>query len=116
MTTTTQPTERDLQLLQDVTRFPNIFSQLAAEGENNEHKIAKINVGSYCGLVYLVMDILKASLLVLESDELPRTDLRDPNSNAASLIDLAIQLMPLEEIELLDILHEHRLGKGSTTD
>lgn len=106
---TPTPTEKEIQLLQDLTRFPNIFSQITTEGKNNEHKIVKVNVGSYCGLVYLVMDILKASLLALESDELPRTDLRDPNANVASLIDLAIQLMPLEEIELLDFLHEWHL-------
>lgn len=72
--------------------------------------IAKVNVAEYTGLVYLVMDLLKAALLALETDEpYSSSEIRDPNTNIASLIDLAIQLMPLEEIELLDILHEYRL-------
>lgn len=102
-------TQKELKLLEDLQRFPNIFSQLTAEGDKNQITTVKVNVCGYCGLVYLVMDILKAALLALESDEFPSTNGRDSGSNIASLIDLAIQLMPLEEIELLDILHRHRL-------
>ena len=103
-------TDRNAQLLEDLQRFPNIFSQLTAE-DNGKRLIAKVNVSGYSGLVFLVMDLLKAALLALESDSYQSDEIRDPNSNIASLIDLALQLMPLEEIELLDILHAHHLEK-----
>ena len=101
------------KLLEDLTRFPKIFSQLTAEGDKNERLTAKITVAGYAGLNFLIMDILKAALLALESDSYQSSEIRDPNSNIASLIDLAIQLMPLEELELLDILHQHHLQKLS---
>ncbi|MFT3794418.1 hypothetical protein [Flavobacterium sp.] len=117
MSTPLQPItdERQIKLLQELQHFPNIFSQLQVEGKNNERTTVKVHVAGYCGLVYLVMDILKAALLALESDQLPSSvEIRDPNSNIASLIDLAIQLMPLEEIELLDILYQHHLQRKKT--
>ncbi|MFT3794662.1 hypothetical protein [Flavobacterium sp.] len=97
------------KLLQDLSHFPNIFSQLTAEGDNNERLTAKITVAGYSGLMFLILDILKVSLLALESDLPKSSNARDPNTDIASLIDLAIQLLPLQELELLDILYEHHL-------
>jgi hypothetical protein len=108
--TLTTPT--DQKLLEDLQRFPNIFSKLTAEGQNTERLTAKVNVSGYSGLVFLAMDILKAALLTLEVGN-PYGDTEDayPEPDVANLIDLAIQLMPLEELELLDILHQHHLEK-----
>jgi len=109
--TTTAPVQESGQkLLEDLLRFPNIFSQLTPEGDNNERLVARVEVTGYSGLVFLVMDLLKVSLLALEADPpYPSHDIRNPQSNVASIIELAIQLLPLEELELLDILHQYRL-------
>jgi hypothetical protein len=100
------------KLLEDLQRFPNIFSKLTAENAETEALTVKVMVSGYSGLVFLVMDILKAALFALESDTPYKTsEDRYPHPDIANLIDLAIQLMPLEELELLDILHQHHLGK-----
>ncbi|ESU27083.1 hypothetical protein FLJC2902T_22610 [Flavobacterium limnosediminis JC2902] len=53
------------------------------------------------------MDILKVSVLALEADEpYDSTHIVDSSANVRNLLDIALQLVPLEEMQLLDEIHE----------
>jgi hypothetical protein len=102
-------THRKQELLAELQHFPNIFSKLSS-GENSTLAV-KVNVAGFSGLAYVVNDLLRAALLTLEADCDAAAGRHDANPNAATLIDLALQLMPIQELELVDILHRHHLEK-----
>lgn len=102
---------KDIEKLEAVTKMTKThFKMLQQEGDKKKYLTTKITVSGYCDLMFIVTDLIKASLLALESEE-PFTsrEIRNPASNVCGLLDLALQLIPYEEIELLDALHKMEL-------
>lgn len=82
------------------------FKMLHQEGTKRKVFKTSITVGGYTDLMYIVTDLIKASLLALEAKEpFASREIRNPASNVCGLLDLALQLIPHEEIEVLDVLH-----------
>lgn len=89
------------------------FTQLKRDQKKEDLFILELKVSGYNELNLMVADILKVSILALDSDPpyISHT-IRNPEINVLGLLELALQLMPHGEIELLDELHQFYLKQG----
>jgi hypothetical protein len=69
--------------------------------------IAEIRVLNYCELAYIISNMLKLCMLVLDQ-EAPKISetIKNPSINVASVLEIVAQLLPLDEIKLLDEMHQ----------
>lgn len=76
--------------------------------EHRQHSYtAQLKFCGYSDMMLTVMDILKVSVLALEADEPHNaTHITDSSANVRNLLEIALQLIPIEEIQLLDEVHE----------
>lgn len=85
----------------------NYFTKLKPEVEKDSLSSVSLKVSSYRELNMMVSDLLKASVFILKND---RPGLMNPESkdeiNVLTLLEIALQLLPDEEMELLDELHK----------
>lgn len=83
---------------------------------------AQLKFCGYSDMMLTVMDILKVSILALEADApYNSTEIVDSSANVRNLLEIALQLIPIEEIQLLDEVHElyqqhNREEKENTKD
>lgn len=77
-----------------------------------------INVSGYSDLFTMIMDLLKAGMLALEGIEISENNHRQTERYVYSLLKVIEMLIPLEEGDLLDILHRKYLkqNKKSSAD
>jgi len=68
---------------------------------------AEIRMLNYCELAYVISNMLKLCILALdqEAPEISET-IKNPSINVASVLEIVAQLLPLDEIELLDEMHQ----------
>lgn len=86
------------------------FSILKPDKKSEGSYEAKIEFTGYTDLLCTVMDIIKVSVLALDTDEpYNSTLISHPEVNVRNLLELALQLIPLEEMEVLDELHREFL-------
>lgn len=70
--------------------------------ETNSYTIP-LKVSSYNELNLMVSDLLKASIILLNPDAQSLSSFtKDNNVNVMTLLEIALQLLPEEEMELLD--------------
>jgi hypothetical protein len=69
---------------------------------------AEIRVSSYSELVYIASNMLKLCIFALREDDEPQIThtVKNPLINVVAILEVVAQLIPLEEIELLDVIHE----------
>lgn len=78
--------------------------------ESNSFDIP-LKVSGYNELNMMVSDLLKASIILLNPDAKTLSSFtKDKNINVMTLIEIALQLLPEDEMELLDDLHKVYLG------
>ena len=76
-----------------------------------EHREQSFNVplqfSGHADVIFTVMDIIKVAILALEADE-PYDSNHIVNSkiNIRNLLEIALQLIPMEEMQLLDEIHQ----------
>jgi hypothetical protein len=101
----------DIKLLKKLTESARLgFSMLKPHSHNNNKLEASIGIDGYQELMFLITDLIKVSLLALEAEDPSQSDeIRNPNSNIAGVLALVLQLIPYEELQMLDILHKHHL-------
>ncbi|WP_281866585.1 hypothetical protein [Flavobacterium sp. GSB-24] len=80
--------------LLEVMNKGNYFIKLKP---NNDSFSATLNVSCYSELNIMVTALLKASITMLQSENSTK-----PFSDAMILVELALQLLPNDEMELLD--------------
>lgn len=91
------------------------FTKLKPDNKNGSLFKTELKVSSYSELNLMVSDLLKVSITLLKSST---ADSSAPISvdgiNISILLEIALQLLPDCEIELLDELHELylKLGEG----
>ncbi|MEO8239334.1 MAG: hypothetical protein ABI793_04310 [Flavobacterium sp.] len=88
------------------------FTKLKPDNKNrNLFKTGlELKVSSYNELNLLVSDLLKVSIAVLKSNESGSSDSASVGGiNVLILLEIALQLLPDAEIELLDELHKLHL-------
>ncbi|KRD06330.1 hypothetical protein ASE21_19355 [Flavobacterium sp. Root901] len=84
------------ELLEIMNRV-NYFKQLKP---NNDSFLATLNVSCYSELNIMIAALLKASITMLQSENSAK-----PFSDAMILVEMALQLLPNVEMELLDELY-----------
>jgi hypothetical protein len=79
----------------------NFFTRLKPENTSNNSFNVTLKVSSYNELQLMISDLLKAGIMVLQDNS---TDI-----NAMTLVEIALQLLPQDEMGLLDDLHKIHL-------
>lgn len=72
----------------------------------NNHKkglyTIDLDVEGYLDLLFTVANLIKVSILALDSDESCSSQVPDPATNIKNMLEIALQLLPYEEAEFLD--------------
>lgn len=71
-----------------------------------------INVQGYSDLFTMIMDLLKAGMLALDGIEISENNHKQTERYVYSLLKVIEMLIPLEEGDLLDILHRKYLKQN----
>ncbi|CAM2899812.1 hypothetical protein [Flavobacterium frigoris] len=73
---------------------------------SNHHKKGLYSVDlvveGYLDLLFTVANLIKVSILALDSDETCSSQVPDPPTNIKNMLEIALQLLPYEEAEFLD--------------
>lgn len=99
----------------------NHFKTLKPVEQKNGAYSASIEFAGYLDLLCMISDLLKVSRLVLEDDnESDPSLIINPQINVASIIELAIQLLPIAEGEALDkclmMINELKVNKKNINE
>lgn len=83
------------------------FNTLKPVTDKKDMYTAEIRVLNYCELAYVISNMLKLCILALdqEAPEISET-IKNPSINVASVLEIVAQLLPLDEIEHLDEMHQ----------
>lgn len=101
-----QNKEQAETLLELMTKS-NYFTKLKPEHKKDNSFTIPLKVSSYNELNMMVSDLLKASIILLNPEAKSFSSFtKDQNINVMTLLEIALQLLPEEEMELLDDLHK----------
>jgi hypothetical protein len=83
------------------------FNTLKPVTDKTDMYTAKIRVLNYCELAYVISNMLKLCILALdqEAPEISKT-VKNQSVNVGIVLEIVAQLLPLDEIELLDEMHQ----------
>ncbi|WP_427872675.1 hypothetical protein [Flavobacterium sp. MMS24-S5] len=96
--------ERAEELLELINKG-SYFSKLKPVPKETNSYTVPLKVSSYNELNLMVSDLLKASLILLNPDANSLSSFtKDNNVNVMTLLEIALQLLPEDEMELLDDL------------
>ena len=96
-------------LLKLMTRS-NYFTKLKPENKKGNTFTIPLKVTSYNELNLMVSDLLKASIILLNQDAKSLSGFtKNSDINVMTLVEIALQLLPEDEMELLDDLHKIHL-------
>ncbi|SCY25195.1 hypothetical protein SAMN02927916_1617 [Flavobacterium anhuiense] len=97
-----QNKERAEELLELISKG-SYFSKLKPEPKETNSFSIPLKVSSYNELNLMVSDLLKASIILLNPDANGLSSFtKDNNVNVMTLLEIALQLLPEDEMELLD--------------
>ena len=83
------------------------FTKLKPDEKKENLFNVELKVSGYNDLNLMIADILKVSILALESEPPYVSDvIHNPEINVMGLLEIALQLIPHGELELLDQLHQ----------
>lgn len=84
----------------------NFFTKLKPENKRKNSFMIPIKVSCYNELNMMVSDLLKASIILLNNEAKSLSPFTtDSDINVLTLMEIALQLLPGEEMQLLDDLH-----------
>ncbi len=107
----TKHKESATELLELMDRV-KYFSKLKPDNNDNDSFGVTLKVSCYNELNLMVSDLLKASIILLNEDARNLSSLTTvADINVMTLLEIALQLLPEEEMELLDDLHKIHLGR-----
>ena len=74
--------------------------------------VAQVGFSDYCGLMFVIADLLRLCVMATENDieNVPNSLVRR-NVDVACILELALGLLPVDEMEVLDEVLED-VGKG----
>lgn len=64
--------------------------------------IISLEVSDYKDLLFTLADVIKVAIVALDSEENSSKFIIDSRSNIKSLLEIALQLIPFQEAEILD--------------
>lgn len=101
--------ERAEELLELINKG-SYFSKLKPVPKETNSFTIPLKVSSYNELNLMVSDLLKASIILLNPDANSLSSFtKDNNVNIMTLLEIALQLLPEDEMELLDDLYKAQL-------
>lgn len=101
--------ERAEELLELMNKR-NYFKKLKLEHKEDSSFTIPLKVSSYNELNLIVSDLLKASIVLMNKEAQSLAVFhKETDINVLSLLEIALQLLPEEEMELLDDLHKFHL-------
>jgi len=97
--------EERIEALLELINRGKYFTKLKAQNKTGNSFTIPLQVSSYNELNLMVSDLLKASIILLNPDAKGLSSFtKDDNVNVMTLLEIALQLLPEEEMELLDEL------------
>lgn len=88
----------------------NYFTKLKLEHKEDTSFTIPLKVCSYNELNLMVSDLLKASIVLMNKEARSMAVFhKETDINVLTLLEIALQLLPEEEMELLDDLHKFHL-------
>ncbi|KQO33174.1 hypothetical protein ASF10_19055 [Flavobacterium sp. Leaf82] len=83
------------------------FRRLKQENKGDNSFSVNLKVSGYNELNMMVSDLLKASIILLNDDAKSLSSITaNTDINVMTLLEIALQLLPEQEMELLDDLHK----------
>ncbi|CAA9197384.1 hypothetical protein FLA105534_01592 [Flavobacterium bizetiae] len=94
------------EFLESINRM-NKFTTLKLEDNNDNSFSVPLKVSGYNELNLIVSDLLKASIVLMNKEARSLANFEsDTDINVVTLLEIALQLLPDQEMELLDDLHK----------
>ena len=83
--------------------FKRNFTRLQAHGSKSDVMIAQVGFSDYCDLMFVIADLLRLCIMATENDieNVPNSLVRR-NVDVACILELALGLLPVDEMEVLD--------------
>ena len=103
----TDPKESVTEFLDLMSKI-KYFTKLKPDNKKSNLFKTELRIASYTELNLLVSDLLKVSIAALKSDA-PDSSASASGINVLLLLEVALQLLPYAETELLDELHRLHL-------
>jgi len=103
-------TEKVTQFLESMNRI-NKFKKLNSENNSDNSFSVKLKVSCYNELNMMISSLLKASIILLNDDARSQAtfSFNESDNNVMNLLEIALQLLPEDEMEILDDLHRIHL-------
>jgi hypothetical protein len=89
-----------LKELRELSR--RTFKTLRANKHKKGFYIIELSVEGCLDLLFTVANLIKVSILALDSDEICSNQVQNPPSNITNILEIALQLLPYDEAEFLD--------------
>lgn len=102
-----QHKEQVTEFLESMKRL-NKFKKLKSENNKDNSFSVNLKVSGYNELNLMVSSLLKASIILLNDDARSQAcfPFNEADHNVMTLLEIALQLLPEEEMEVLDDLHK----------
>lgn len=91
------------------------FLLLKSNKNSKKGFIVELPFKNYTELHYLIFDIINVSLLALRAAEEEIDTVKSPLSAIHGVLEILKHLIPLEEVDILDILHEMSINQNDNT-
>jgi len=102
----TKHTKQLTEFLESMKRI-NKFNKLNSENRSDNSFSVTLKVSGYNELNLLVSDLLKSSIVLMNKEARSLANFEsDTDINVVTLLEIALQLLPDQEMELLDDLHK----------
>lgn len=100
--------EKDkIESIEDLKALAKKSFQLMKPCPNRKGKATvEIPVDSYAELSYFLIDVLKVTVAALEADSEGVGNVRNVPNAVSGVLEKLIEIIPLEEMDLLDKIHE----------
>ncbi|OXA70640.1 hypothetical protein B0A67_15555 [Flavobacterium aquidurense] len=101
-----QQTKQVTEFLESMNRI-NKFNTLKTENKGDNSFSVTLKVSGYNELNSMVSDLLKSSIVLMNKEARSLAFFEsDTDINVVTLLEIALQLLPDQEMELLDDLHK----------
>jgi len=102
----TKHTKQLTEFLESMKRI-NKFDKLKSENRSDNSFSVTLKVSGYNELNLMVSDLLKSSIVLMNKEARSLAVFEsDTDINVVTLLEIALQLLPDQEMELLDDLHK----------
>ena len=87
------------------------FMLLQSQNAKKKRDTLQLNLSGYSDVMHLIADIVKVSILALETEDYSGTaHIPEPHTNISGVLGIILDLIPYEEADLLDLLRQSVLS------